>query len=577
MAPRRSWCVRALLLPALLAACSGGEDEVGPRVPASIVVVPNEPKVPLGGTTQLTATVVDAAGRAIPDQPLTFVSGSPEVITVSARGLLTAVDWLGSAHIEVASGQLTASVDADAVFPPSAILVQPHTLELQLGQVLALTILVTNELSDVIAAPVTFQSSNPTVASVDQFGSVTGVKNGTATITVSSDGRDDVEVPVTVAQIPTTLQVTPSNLILSAGDNQTLTSRVLDALGQVIPGKVVSYASSATGVATVSSAGVVHAVANGSAVITATSGDLSATVGVFVGDVPPGTVVATVEVASGPWGARVFGNRFFVTGISGVLNGGEGAPYTFPTSIFVGGQTLDVAVNAAGTRAYVASTTDAEGEGVAVVDLGTGTVLDVLHLTDAFTNDLAVELSPDESVLFVGTGAGVERVTLATGDHRAVTGVVGSVTAFSRHPTEPKLYGNMAYSQVVEIDMETAAALRTFDPADFGVSGTVQATAVSPDGKRLYAETESGDLMSWNLETGEPDLKLANGGGFGLAISPDGKVLYVGRNDTVLMVDPGSLILLKTVNVGGGVRRVAVRADGTAIAANESGWVNFIR
>jgi len=577
MAPRRSWCVRALLLPALLLGC-GGEDTVGPRVPASIVIVPNEPKVPLGGTTQLTATVVDAAGRAIPDQPLAFTSGSPEIITVSSRGLLTALGVLGTAHIEVASGQLTASVDAVAVLPPSAIIVQPRTLEVQLGQTVALGVLVTNELSEVVFAPVTFRSTNPTVASVDQFGSVTGVKNGTATVVVSSDGRQDVTVPVTVAQIPTTLQVTPANLVLSAGEDQALTGRVLDALGQVIPGATIHYASSATGVVTVSSAGAVHAVADGSAVITATSGALSATVSVFVGDVPPGTVVATVELAGGPWGARVFGDRFFVTGISGQLYGGEGTANTFPTAVDVTGQTLDVAVNAAGTRAYVASSNDADGEGIAVVDLATGSRLDVLHLTDAFTSVFAVALSPDESALFVGTGSAVERVTIATGDHSPVTGLVGSVTAFSRHPTEPKLYGNLGYTKVVEIDMETSSALRTFDPADFGIAfGTVQATAVSPDGKRLYAEIEGGDLLSWNLETGAPDLKLANGGGFGLAISPDGKVLYSGNGGSVLLVDPGSLTLLKTVEVGGFVRRVAVRADGTAIAANEGGWVSFIK
>jgi uncharacterized protein YjdB len=576
MAPRRSWCVRVLLVPVLLAGCSGGEDEVGPRVPASIVVVPNEPKVPLGGTTQLTATVVDAAGRAIPDQPLTFVSGSPEVITVSARGLLTAVGSVGSSHIEVASGQLTGSVEAAAVLPPSAIVVEPRTLELQLGQIVSLGVVVTNELSQVVFVPVTFATSNPTIASVDQSGSVTGVHNGTAKIVVSSDGREDVEVPVTVAQIPTTLQVTPTNLVLSAGESQPLTSHVLDAFGQVIPGKTVTYASNATGVATVSSAGVVHAVAKGSAVITATSDTLSATVGVFVGDIPPGTVVATVPLDGSPWGARVVGNRFFVTGISGRLYGGAGTSNTFPTAVDVGGQELDVAVNAAGTRAYVASLGDLQGEGIAVVDLATEAVVDVLHVLPA-SGLLAVALSPDESVLFVGTGEGAQRLVLASGDATEVTGVAGSITAFSRHPTLPRLYGNLGYAKVVEIDMETSSALRTFDPADFGVVGTVQATAVSPDGKRLFAETESGDLMSWNLETGQPDLKLAGGGGFGLAISPDGKVLYVGSGGSVLLVDPASLTLLKTVNVGGLVRRVAVRADGTAVAANEQGWVDFIR
>ncbi len=134
----------------------------------------------------------------------------------------------------------------------------------------------------------------------------------------------------------------------------------------------------------------------------------------------------------------------------------------------------------------------------------------------------------------------------------------------------------MGYGQVVEIDSETGDVLRTFNQAgpNFGV---VQSTAVSPDGTRLYAALESGDLLSWDLGTGALGPRLTNGGGFGLAVSPDGEVLYVARGADVLMVDRASLVLLKTVPVGGFVRRIAVRFDGVAIAANDNGWVDFIK
>ena len=575
MASRRSWCARALLLPAVLLGC-GGDDELGPRIPAAIVIVPNEPRVPLGQTKQLTATVVDAAGREIDGQPLTYTSGSPEIITVSPLGLLTAVGSLGISHIEVASGELTASVEAAAVLPPSAIVVEPRSLALQATQTAFLSVTVTNELSEPVSAPITFASSNPTVASVDGFGVVTAQQNGSAVIVVGSTGRADVQVPVTVSQVPTTIRVSPTSLVLTAGQEQTLTTQVFDAFGQEMPGRPVSYSSSATAVATVSAAGVVHAVADGSATITATSETLTATAGVFVGDAPPGSVLATVTLGGTLWGARAVGSRFFVTGAAGTLYGGQGSAFTFPSVATVGGLSLDVAVNAAGTRAYVASTVDDQGEGIAVVDLATNTRLDVLH--PAIPNNLlAVALSPDESALFVGTGNGVEKIDLATKVATPVSGVVGSVTAFSRHPTEPRLYGNQAYANVVEIDMANGTALRTFDPTLLGVSGTVQGTAVSLDGTRLYAALEDGDLVSWNLETGAGAGKLTAGGGFGLALSPDDAVLYVARGGSVLLVDRASLSLLKTVSVGGTVRRVAVRADGVALAANESGWVDFIK
>ncbi|HKT59644.1 MAG TPA: Ig-like domain-containing protein [Gemmatimonadales bacterium] len=575
MASRRSWCARALLLPALVLGCGG--DDLGPRIPAAIVVTPNEPHVPLGQTKQLTATVVDAGGRAIDGQPLSYTSGSPEIITVSAQGLLTAVGSLGTATIEVASGELTTTIEADAVLPPSAIVVEPRTLALQASQSAYLSVTVTNELSEPVSVAVGFASGNPLVATVDGSGLVTAVLNGSTEIVISSAGRADVHVPVTVSQIPTSIRVTPSNLVLAPGQEQPLSAQVLDAFGQLISGAPLGYSSSATGVATVSSAGVVHAVANGSATIFVTSNALSTAVGLFVGDAPSGTVLATVALEGAPWGARVVGNRFFVTGTGGRLYGGQGTPFSFPSALTLNGLTLDVAVNAAGTRAYVASVTDALGaQGVGVVDLAAQSVIEVLYPSSP-NSVLAVALTPDESALFIGTGSGVEKIDLATKAATPVPGVAASVTAFSRHPTQPWLYGNVGYGLVAEIDRETGMVLRTFDPIALGSTGAVQGTAISLDATRLYAAVENGDLLSWDLATGAGAERLTAGGGFGMAVSPDNALLYVAHGSAVLLVDRASLTLLKTLVVGGSVRRVAVRPDGVALAANEAGWVDFIK
>ena len=67
-------CACAVVFLLLTNAGCGGEDELGPPIPASIVAVPNEPRVPLHETRQLNATVVDSAGDAIGDQPLAFTS-----------------------------------------------------------------------------------------------------------------------------------------------------------------------------------------------------------------------------------------------------------------------------------------------------------------------------------------------------------------------------------------------------------------------------------------------------------------------------------------------------------------------
>lgn len=57
----------------------------------------------VGSTAQLIATARDAAGRVIPNAPLTWTSGNPAAFSVDAQGLLRATG-LGEANITVSSG-----------------------------------------------------------------------------------------------------------------------------------------------------------------------------------------------------------------------------------------------------------------------------------------------------------------------------------------------------------------------------------------------------------------------------------------------------------------------------------------
>ena len=153
---RHPCCACAVVFLHVTTAGCGGEDKVGPRIPASILVVPDDPRVPIHETRQLTATVVDAAGDVIDGQPLAFNSSDPGIFTVSPTGLLTAVGLLGPARITVASGGLTAEIDALAVLPLSAIVVTPKTLILQRGQLAYLWVIVTNDLGEEVPATVDY-------------------------------------------------------------------------------------------------------------------------------------------------------------------------------------------------------------------------------------------------------------------------------------------------------------------------------------------------------------------------------------------------------------------------------------
>ncbi|MBQ3543807.1 MAG: Ig-like domain-containing protein [Lachnospiraceae bacterium] len=134
---------------------------------------------------------------------------------------------------------------------------------------------------------VIWKSSDESVATVDN-GVITGVKEGSATITATTSNGLSKEVKVTVkvnpnVVKPTKVSVLPMELSLIKGDTYTLNATVEPSNAT---NKSVKWSSSNEKVVTVTSAGVVTAVAKGSAEITATtSNGLSAKVAITVEEI----------------------------------------------------------------------------------------------------------------------------------------------------------------------------------------------------------------------------------------------------------------------------------------------------
>ena len=128
---------------------------------------------------------------------------------------------------------------------------------------------------------VTWKSSNAAVATVTAEGKVTGVKTGTTVITCTSNATGkSATCKVTVGKV----SLDKSKVSIEKGKTVTLTSTVNPAS---LEDKSVTWESSNTKVATVSSEGKVTGVKTGSAIITCTSvaTGLSATCKVIVGKV----------------------------------------------------------------------------------------------------------------------------------------------------------------------------------------------------------------------------------------------------------------------------------------------------
>jgi uncharacterized protein YjdB len=164
----------------------------------------------------------------------------------------------------------------------ASVSVSPSSATVQVGKTQQLTATLKDASGNPLTGrTITWSSSNMAVATVSSSGLVTGVKAGAATITATSEGKSgtaSITVPAPVASV----SVSPSSATVQVGKTQQLTATLKDASGNTLTGRTITWSSSNTAVATVSSSGLVTGVKAGTATITATSegksGTASATV-----------------------------------------------------------------------------------------------------------------------------------------------------------------------------------------------------------------------------------------------------------------------------------------------------------
>jgi uncharacterized protein YjdB len=279
-----------------VAASSNGKSGIATitvqKIPvATVVVTPPHVDASPGGKTQLSATAFDAGQNPLPERLISWSTSNAAVATVNASGLVTAVGQ-GSASIsatsEGKSGSATVTVSQAAV---SSVAVTPTPLSMSVGQSTQLTATLTDSAGNVLnGRVVTWASSNTGVATVSAQGAVTAVAAGTATITATSEGKSG-SAALTISNVAVgSVTVQPQGPEILVGANVQLTATVRDVNGVIVTNRVVTWSSSATSVATVSSSGVVTGVGGGTATITATSEGKSGTTSVIVTALPVATV-----------------------------------------------------------------------------------------------------------------------------------------------------------------------------------------------------------------------------------------------------------------------------------------------
>jgi uncharacterized protein YjdB len=292
-----------------VAACSSGgtsviaADTTPPKVASVAVSVPAS--LIAGQTARAVATPKDENGTPLPDRAVTWYTSSASIANVTDSGVISAVapgTTVVSAVSEGASGRASMTVMAPPPAPVANVIVAVSPSAAVIGQ----AAVATATLQDSNGAPlsgrtVTWESSNTAVATVAATGDVRAVGAGTAMIKATSEGKSasapfnvSAPAPIPVASI----SVSPTTSTLQIGGTVQLSAVTRDANNNVLTGRVIAWSSANTSIATVSSAGLVTAVAAGTVAVTVSSEGQSAPSTITVSPPAPAPV-ASVTVSPG--------------------------------------------------------------------------------------------------------------------------------------------------------------------------------------------------------------------------------------------------------------------------------------
>ena len=242
------------------------------------------------------------------DKTVTWTSSDTTVATVGDDGRVVAKKQ-GETIITVRTNdggytaQCKVTVIAKKIYVKS-ISVSPTEATLQPTEQVQLN--VQFDPSNASDQTVSWNSSSPSVASVNDAGLVTAKSVGETTITVrSTDGGKTASSVITVAYPDITVTLSQTTLTMHPGETKSLTATVTP---DNVKDKSVTWSSTNTSVATVSSSGTVSAKAKGTTTIVATSkadNSKKAECQVTVGNQPTAMSVSSDYVRIGIYGVAV--------------------------------------------------------------------------------------------------------------------------------------------------------------------------------------------------------------------------------------------------------------------------------
>jgi len=390
------------------------------------------------------------------------------------------------------------------------------------------------------------------------------------------------------------LVVSPTRVVLGDGMSRRLSVAVLDQSGAPITDAAVSFSTTDPSRTFVTGDGVVSFVGVGQAEIHASSEDLLVAVpytGLGSGH-PLGAVVTSTRLPGDRQGDGPFGVAVDADGrvLISQTNSGRVASTLYPvteySSLDLGGLPTTVALLAGGLA--LVTPTGPDTNDASLVEVSTGrSVAQIALDVPAFS----AVVSPDSGTVYLGTNDG--RVLVFDVASSSVTRAIDLGVSKSRanhlalNADGTTLFASsFTTGTISEIDLASGSASRLLI-----VGGEPQGIAVSPDGRELYVANEAGtgeieilDIVDNVIEAEIPSGATSGiGGPFGLTMSPDGSAVYVGVIATegpglIQVIDASTHTIARTIqSCGSTPRRIAFGySGGLAVITDEAGCVNFV-
>lgn len=449
---------------------------------ASVSISPANVALISGASQALTAVARDAAGNPLAGRPFVWNSSNPNVATVGATGIVTAVA-AGTALVTATSGGVSgsATISVGAV-PIASITVAPTTAAVVVGATQQLTATARDASNNIIVGP-TFQwtSSAPGIVAVSSTGVVTGIAAGSATITATSPGASATgAATVTVMLAPVaSVTVVPASSTLSAGDQLTYGVTLLGAGGVTLSpaGRTIAWSSSNTSLVTIgATSGVATAVAATPAgspvIITATvttpgqPGSVNGTATLAV------TPSAVASVRFGAFAGTLHIGSAYARAVTAQALDASNAPLPGRTILWSSLQPT-VSVSPSSSTGGSTTVTGISGTG--------GTALIVATASGAGGTFVADTLQITTDLVAIASST-VSLTTPAQGDSVAVGGA-RSFTATPRDSASNVLSGAALGGRTPTWTLGGAAGVATITPS----GGTATATGVAPGNAAVQA------------------------------------------------------------------------------------------